>query len=543
MLGYKIDRLQLDEWAPAVPWFTPGAMHSMSGVAPYYGGYQVMGTWGATGNALVLGGPVGESAVRGSFSVPLTLPLASNVAFGAYFGTGHSLVRCTDAAVPLDMSGAVYNYVSPPGAGSGAPVWSFCLFGPARLIATSRENIVQTLLPLGATFVNLITSPEKPQGRFCAAVRGHLVLANIYDPGTLTTSPSRVYWSARNNAAVFTPGTDRCGYLDMLDDGSEVVGMVGYESYFTVLTKNGVYVFTWTGGPYVWERTLVAGSPFGTQHSRSIVRHGADIYYLSAAGPAVIRSGQQCELIAPDTVGAFMTQEVPADDQRDYRIRPQVGVEVIGFSDQWSSIVGWEYPKPDGSGARMVMYNPVSGKWAFHQTSTGWAIGGLTELEPNLPLTRSKFPLDGTRALVNTPGTNSVTQYKFTSTRSEITARVSWIPPTVDKVSLAGVRLWHAGSTVDQVTITVWPFDRPQNPILFQDGKHYPAPQSGVSGHVLGPAETDGWRIGPNLPRSMLGAIIEVTIAAGNDGGDALPYIEGLGSLEVAYTPESGRFA
>lgn len=254
---------------------------------------------------------------------------------------------------------------------AAATSWQYLLFGN-RIIATSKENLVQSRT-VGFAFSNLATSPEKPNGKCICTSYAHCFLGDIIEAGV--SYPNRVWWSARNNAAVWTPGTDRAGYIDIIGGGTQIVAMFGFFDYVIVIKDAGVYRMNYTGGPTTFQLQQIAGDTFGgaTDSFISAGTIGRDVFYRTSRGPAVIRNGEVAQLLEPalaSPVSSMIGQGVtgitgdqaltlaPGTDS-GVRFFP-IGQSAAWMTASYSDVSGGTF----GTNRRIISHDPTSGKWA-----------------------------------------------------------------------------------------------------------------------------------------------------------------------------------
>lgn len=284
---------------------------------------------------------------------------------GYYVATDRRLLFSSAGGAWQDYSLGAADYAA------AATSWQYLLFG-SRIIATCKENPVQSRVA-GFAFSNLATSPEKPSGKCICTSYAHCFLADIVEAGV--SYPSRVWWSARNNAAIWTPGTDRAGYIDIIGGGSTIVAMFGFFDYVIIIKDAGVYRLNYTGGPTTFQLQQIAGDTFGGRSDSflSAGTIGRDIFYTSARGPAVIRNGEVAQLLEPalaSPVSAMIGQGisgVTGEQALSLLAGTDSGVRFcpIGQSASWMTASYSDVRSGAvGTNRRIISYDPTSGKWA-----------------------------------------------------------------------------------------------------------------------------------------------------------------------------------
>lgn len=329
---------------------------------------------------------------------------ATSKLLDAKFIDGNGFNPCfvfTDRRIYAVVPGGGFGNLSPGGVdfANASTSWQSLLFGDTRVIATSKENVLVSSVS-AAAFAALATSPEKPQGRCIATAYAHCFLANIKEAGV--DYPNRVWWSARNNAAVWTPGTDRAGYIDIIGGGKEIVAMFGFFDYVIVIKDGGVYRMNYTGGPTTFQLQQIAGSTFGGVSSSwgSAGVIGRDIFYLTTRGPAIIRNGEVAELLSPalaSPLSSLIHPEHLSSNIESLALLPGADSAVrffqLGQSAAWC---GASYSNALSAGTastfrRIVTYDPTSGLWAASGVYSV-ANGSASSVEPSLLVEDSIIP-------------------------------------------------------------------------------------------------------------------------------------------------------
>ena len=98
--------------------------------------------------------------------------------------------------------------------------WRFCKYGAQGLAVNGADAPQAITLAAGTNFAALAGSP--PTGKHIAVVREFVVIGNI------TGAQNRVQWSASNNAASWTTGTNEANQQD-IPDGGPVLQVIGGE--------------------------------------------------------------------------------------------------------------------------------------------------------------------------------------------------------------------------------------------------------------------------------------------------------------------------
>lgn len=174
----------------------------------------------------------------------------------------------------------------------------FCSYDE-DVIATNINDDVQviTLSAVTPAWSTLISSTENPRSLFCARVGAHLVLAKVLRGTKIPSSEDTVCWSAADDPTDFEPseitGAD---YQRITMTPGSITGLIG-GSYGLIFKARAVYRMDPVGRPFVFTFSEIS-SEIGSPYNRSMVKAGSDVYFLSDRGPAVVRGGQQVQLLS-----------------------------------------------------------------------------------------------------------------------------------------------------------------------------------------------------------------------------------------------------
>lgn len=280
-----------------------------------------------------------------------------------FFGTATTLYRWYgDAATPVSLAGV---------AAVGATHWSWARFGNS-VIACDIGNPVKVSASLGAT-ANLITSVLTPRAKYVTVIKNHVFLAHTDDGAAGAVAPQQFWWSARNNAANFQPGSNRAGYASVRADVGQITGVVGFEDFGVLFCEFGIYRIDYIGGDVVWSLRQIGASSDGLEITcqDSLAVLGQDVYYWSRCGPNVVRSGEATQQLGLGEVRRYLGDQVHSG-----RLR---GIATFGSACGERPIVVWLVPHFVGSGEvwAIVTYNAAEGRWSEVENLA--VIGGAGE--------------------------------------------------------------------------------------------------------------------------------------------------------------------
>lgn len=244
--------------------------------------------------------------------------------------------------------------------------WRFTRFGGAVIAAP--ENVgVGTALELqsrtGGNFGTFVSSADRPAPKFIGTCKSHLIGAyNLAFGGAgvyTSVNTRQLMWSSRNNAAVWTPGTDRAGFApDLNSNLGDITGLMCFEEFFVVFQQFGATRFSWVGGAEVWQAQEIAGPAFGFNNpvwTGGFIRADRDVYYPSNVGLAVIRNGE-----APYQIGAGVTSRFFREGT-EYPINRAFPMD--GEYHDRAGLLIWT--ASNGVGFFQILYHPASERFSI----------------------------------------------------------------------------------------------------------------------------------------------------------------------------------
>lgn len=356
----KFDSIPLNSMSPDTSLYEKGVTLAVNVVPVDGGGWREIAVPSLFGSVTL----PDDSSNVGTFSDPV-----GSIFVGTTRPTGPSS-RLYEYA-PLAQT---FTNVTPGTNYAGAPErWRFAKFG-SSVIAAPTNNGTGTAIQLqsragSGNFANLVTSVDRPAPKFITVSRSHLVGAhNLANGGAgvyASADPYQFMWSARNNAAEMTPGTDRAGFGRVNDANGEIVAVAGFKEFFLLFQEFGVTRATWIGGDAVWELQEIASSGFGIANAAwqdSIVVSDRDVYYLANSGPAVIRNGEAAEILGAGATRRYLTDLLDGDGWA-----PDPMGTVVGVFDVRSNCVVWSYSRLTAVRA-CLLYHPPTDRFSLVTT-------------------------------------------------------------------------------------------------------------------------------------------------------------------------------
>ncbi|HKV13342.1 MAG TPA: hypothetical protein VJ725_34695 [Thermoanaerobaculia bacterium] len=455
-----------------------------------------------------------------AFKANLALPASSSLVGSFSDPNGTIYVGSTRTAGP---SSRLLSYVDSPAAFTnrtpgvdfaGAPSWwTFAKFGDSVIAApwnvgTGAAIQLQVRTGAAATFANLVTSADRPAPKFLAVSRSHVIGAhNLANGGAglyAAANPYRFMWCARNNAAVWTPGTDRAGFAQVDDDLGEITGAIGFKDYALIFQQFGVTRLSWIGGDAVWQQDELAAHDFGLGGNASfrwpsIVRAQRAAYYVSNRGPAVT-NGESAQFLGEGVV-------------RRELVDPQ-------------SSNGWSFTKPitsayssDGyvawlgefrilaGGKICTVYHVPTGRWSLINDFEALGASSPPEVLGVVKTGTPAYSFDGMRLFNFNAAVNEINAWGFTSATATMTATLAtkrWRPSPGTRASITGVRpiflLDLLGGAYPTVTIFVTGYNEARTAVFTETLTTADADANGVIQGAPLPLSATEFRFSLSIP-------------------------------------------
>lgn len=252
--------------------------------------------------------------------------------------------------------------------------WSFCSWGDWVIASNYVDPVQYYDVGLGTgEFDDLITSTEKPQGRFVAVVGAQLVLADINPTSTVSgTGEKYQLWSSSildPTKFFLSDYNSQSSLFSLVGAPGQITGLVGGE-YGLVFKRNSIWRMSYEGLPSVFRFDQLSRGE-GTPYASSIVQVDNDTYFWGSNGIFVIREGKQIERVSGQRIEKFL-YDVKYEDRALYRVED--GDErvtdnmVQGAYDRTSGLIWWSYRKKGDEAyhnSMMLVYNHREDKFSF----------------------------------------------------------------------------------------------------------------------------------------------------------------------------------
>lgn len=278
-----------------------------------------------------------------------------------YAGTADKLYEATNSlqfaniSRSLTASGSLSQVSYATASGD---IWEFAVWDRAQqIIATNFTDPVQAI-SIGAgsstSFANLITSTNVPSAKHIAIVRNHLVLGNTSD-ATDGHQPSRIWWSAANDATDFDPSFATQSDYETLQQGGWVQKIIGGAEYGIIFQENLITRMEYVGSPLVWAFNPVERK-VGCLAANTVVTHGRMTFFLSEEGFRVFDG------TTSHSIGSGGVDRVVLDT-----FDPENRARVSAAIDPPNRSVVWSIPL--GATKRQFFYRWDVGKWSEAEIS------------------------------------------------------------------------------------------------------------------------------------------------------------------------------
>jgi hypothetical protein len=298
-----------------------------------------------------------------------------------YAGTTTALFEIDDGSW-VDRKAYAYGATAPQPAG-----WDFCSAGP-HVIATNWTDPVQWRQDgTAAAFADLITSTEKPRGRFCCMARQFLLLGDIRNPGSAggyAGGSDFVWWSDPANIRNFQPvlGLPWPNFAQVLSIPGQIMGLVSSPDGAYIFKRRGIVKLEWAGGNLVWQQVPVSIS-VGTPLPGSIVVYDDEIFWWggNCFYRMSIHGGAPRRIAEP--MGAFLGDSTYSP-QGFYESGPETLLGELslmqGAVDYTTGTLWWAY-RSRGEAEyrynRILIYNPREDRWGYCYGGTAASFGGI----------------------------------------------------------------------------------------------------------------------------------------------------------------------
>lgn len=250
---------------------------------------------------------------------------------------------------------------------AGAYPWDFCSWG-GLVLGTNKSEEVQKFDPdSDSATSDLITSTDKPKGRFIAVCRNQVVLANIAFSGSPAGFPDEVWGGADEDAADFDDAAMDGQFRQRIrQTPGEITGFQGGE-YMLIWKRTSLVRGTYINSP-LWWRFDVISSTIGTVQPDSIVRWRRLTFFYGTDGRFYKTDGSQ----EPEPIDEGVHYSLgPQGDWRIQRVSSnnphEIQNRIIGAYEHGSKCVVWAARGPGDNpfeNRRLYIYNTIEDRFS-----------------------------------------------------------------------------------------------------------------------------------------------------------------------------------
>ena len=327
--------IKFGEWMPDQPWLNNAGATEAKNVIPALSGYRSF---------------KGLAAVSGAATAKITgmwsgKDDSSNSAL--YAGDAGKLYKLNAADSALTDLSKAGGYSS-----SADEKWRFAQFGET-VIATNFDDPVQkSIVASGTAFADLAGTP--PKAKFICTVRDQVMLGHTLDVSD-GVKPYRLWWSAINNEASWTPGTGLSDYQDVMDAGS-MMGLVGGE-HAIALFENAIVRGTFVGAPLIYQFDRLT-TVKGCSVQGSVASVGSSLVFFLSDDGFYMLSGNDLKPIGAEKINRWFFKRFKIASKEN----------MCAAIDPINQNVIWAYPSVEstsGENDEILIYNYNLNRWSY----------------------------------------------------------------------------------------------------------------------------------------------------------------------------------
>jgi hypothetical protein len=281
--------------------------------------------------------------------------------------------------------------------------------------------------------------------KYVTVIKTHVFGAHADDGAGGAVNPRRFWWSARNNAADWQPGSSRAGFGEVRPDAGDITGVVGFEDYGVLFCTHSIYRIDYIGGDNVWSLRQIGSAIDGLPaiYQDSIGVAGSTIFYWSRTGPKAVLAGEEVVQLGVEAVQRY------AVDVESTRANATPGnASMFGAADSDRTIMAWDFLDENG-GRRTLLYNFGESVWSvgdsmFRANTTPFGMASRPSPPSVFPAPRH---LNGIDSVEKTAGvaTAVVTRPDVYHTAAQTLKTRRWSPLSGFRSQVHGIRLhWRA---------------------------------------------------------------------------------------------------
>ena len=412
--------IPFDGWSPSASYFGEGWGAATNLYQPYLT-WRPMRKFASGANSTAFGPMTGAHGHLWMSGVGTSSYTPDDVTLFA--GSKSRLFTVTDAGVFADVSRAA-NYAT--AVGNEPAGWRFASVGN-DIYATNWLDPLQRRTNNSGLFANGVVSIFAPVPRFLAAVREHLVVANLNNAGRYQ---DEIAWSDADNPTNFDAptgsSTSIAGSKRLNAVPGQITALLGGQ-YGLAFKRSSIFYLETTGTTQVF-RPDVLSPHVGTSLPSSVINSRYGVFFVGSDGiyrieglsaPAKISTPGIDQFLLDSNFGFGFAGSTVREDSRAF-----------GFQAPAMPLVGWIYNLSWGEDGNylILLYNPVTDKW-----STAEINNPRLHVMVNRPYaitpyeTVAGFTWDGLASRLATLSPNSTP-----STLQMVTLRLRYRPANID---------------------------------------------------------------------------------------------------------------
>ena len=230
--------------------------------------------------------------------------------------------------------------------------WRFAQFGQT-VIATNYDDPVQkSVAASGTAFADLAGTP--PKAKYICTVRDQVMLGHTIDASD-GVKPYRLWWSAINNEASWTPGTGLSDYQDVMDAGA-MTGLVGGE-HAIALYETAIVRGTFVGAPLIYQFDRLTTDK-GCSVPGSVASVGSSLVFFLSDDGFYMLAGNDLKPIGAEKIDRWFLKRFKVADREN----------MCAAIDPINQNVIWAYPSVEstsGENDEILIYNYNLNRWSY----------------------------------------------------------------------------------------------------------------------------------------------------------------------------------
>lgn len=232
--------------------------------------------------------------------------------------------------------------------------WDFAIWNSFLFATNGYGAIVKFHLEKDLYTSPLITSDNRPIGKYMAVVGDFLVLGNLND-ATNQKSPSMICWSAFNNPSDFDYNLHSQSDYQILPEGSGQIQAVLGGKEGLIFKEKGIFRMVYVGGDAIWKIETVS-LDYGLISPKAIIKVQGSIFFLDSKGFCQIK-GNKIINIGRDKVNNFFKKTIAS------KTFNTVSASIL----ESEKCILWSFKDNDSKSYynRTLIYNYEQERWSY----------------------------------------------------------------------------------------------------------------------------------------------------------------------------------